>query len=334
MSPPPGPVFVVGCPRSGTTLLYHTLISAGGFVDYPAETHVFNLFAPRFGSLAKRRTRERFFDAWIKTAYFTKTGLDGEKTRRELGERARNWGDFLRIVMEGMAEAQGVHRWAECTPHHALHLEEIARFIPDARIVHIIRDGRDVALSMDRLGWAPRIPGDPNPSLLAAGAYWCWIVHRGKRSGGDCGLPYLEVRFEDLVRNPKDTLGRLSAFIEQDLDYDEIQRNAVGSVAKPNSSFGNPGKPGDFDPVDRWRERMSPELQKSFHSNFGAILGELGYGPTSDGPPRLGGYGRLYLAFLSTKQWVKSSTPFGRFAVRTVMGDARRGTRDVMKPNA
>ena len=331
----PGPVFVVGCPRSGTTLLYHTLISAGGFVDYPAESHVFNLFAARYGSFADPRVREAFLPVWLKTHYFEKTGLRPEPISRRLRAEAESWGDFLRIVMEEMARVQGVGNWAECTPHHALHLREIARDLPDARVIHMIRDGRDVALSMDRLGWAPRLPGDRSPSVLAAGAYWSWILRRGRSLGRSCGLPYTEVSFEELVQRPGETLDELGTFLHRELSYDEVLRNPVGSVANPNTSFGvgnGAGVPDTFDPVARWRRGMAQELQQAFMRRFGDLLDELGYEDLTS--PGRSLYDRVYSAFLSSKQWAKTRTPLGRVMTRTLMGGKEGTVRDVMEPGS
>src|SRR5215475_1127637 len=93
------PVFVLGCPRSGTTLLYHMLLSAGNFVVYRAESQVFNLLEPRFGDLRVARNRRLLLDAWQKSSLFSKTGLDARQIDQEVIANCDNGGDFLRIVM-------------------------------------------------------------------------------------------------------------------------------------------------------------------------------------------------------------------------------------------
>ena len=75
-------------------------------------------------------------------------------------EDCRNAGDFLRIVMEAIARKQGVDRWAESTPLHLLYLPLIKKLIPEALVVHIIRDGRDVTASLYRIGWIRPLPWD------------------------------------------------------------------------------------------------------------------------------------------------------------------------------
>ena len=64
----------------------------------------------------------------------------------------------MRIVMGEMARQQGVERWADCTPDHLLYLAEIKKAIPEALVIHILRDGRDVALSLDKQRWIRPFP--------------------------------------------------------------------------------------------------------------------------------------------------------------------------------
>src|SRR5205823_7674869 len=246
------PVFVLGCGRSGTTLLYHMLLSAGDFAVYRAESNAINLLEPRFGDLSVKRNKERLMDAWLASKLFDRSGLEAEAIRAKVIAECRNGGDFLRIVMGEMARQQGVQRWADCTPEHLLHLPRIKETIPDALIIHIIRDGRDVALSTDKLGYIKRAPWDKTPSIMVAGLYWEWMVRRGREAGRRLGNDYIEVRFEDLITEPRKTLGILGNFIEHELDYDRIQKVGIGSVSEPNTSFT--GAPGDekFSPVGRW----------------------------------------------------------------------------------
>src|ERR1700747_1968667 len=84
------PVFVVGCPRSGTTLLYHMLLSAGNFAVYRAESQVFNILEPRFGDLSSSRHRRAMLNAWYNSPLFTKTGLAKEDVDDTVMSDCRN----------------------------------------------------------------------------------------------------------------------------------------------------------------------------------------------------------------------------------------------------
>src|SRR5438105_2356297 len=100
------PVFVLGCGRSGTKLLYHTLLSAGGFAMYYAESNAFNLIGLRFGNLAHRENRRKLLDHWLRSKLFYRTGLKREEIEPRILDECRNAGDFLRIVMETIAHQQ------------------------------------------------------------------------------------------------------------------------------------------------------------------------------------------------------------------------------------
>src|SRR5438067_4416909 len=78
------PVFVLGCPRSGTTVLYHMLLSAGSFAVYRAESNVFSVLQPRFGNLKSARHRKELLGYWFKSKLFQATGLNSELVREKV----------------------------------------------------------------------------------------------------------------------------------------------------------------------------------------------------------------------------------------------------------
>jgi hypothetical protein len=316
------PVFVLGCPRSGTTVLYHMLLSAGNFAVYRTESNVFSVLQPRFGSLRSKNNLRQLLPMWLKSKLFQATGLEGTQIREQLMRECHSAGDFLRIVMEETARRQGVERWADCTPDHLLYIPEIKRQIPNALVVHIIRDGRDVALSYVKQGWAYPFPWDRKERLSVAGLFWEWIVGRGRKFGRTLGADYYELHYEDLVEKPHETLRALGEFVGQELDYDKIQQAGIGSVSEPNTSFSSDDG-GAFNPVGRWEKKMSPEQIADFEALTGSFLQELGYPLSSSS--RHGGLRSMrlrctYLSGFTLRHWLKSRTPLGRFATIERMG--------------
>jgi hypothetical protein len=312
------PVFVLGCPRSGTTLLYHMLLSAGNFAVYRAESNVFNLLAPRFGDLRSAANRQNLMNVWLHSKLFRVSGLDAEHIRKKVMEECRSSGDFLRIVMEEIAHRQGVSRWADCTPDHLLYIPEIKRRIPEALIIHILRDGRDVALSFAKQGWARPLPWDRGSDLYVAGLYWRWIVQKGRRDGSVLGLDYREVYFEDLVTKPRDTLSGLSGFVGQELDYDRILKAGIGSVSEPNSSFTGENGKEHFNPAGRWKEKLTQPEVAEFEFLVGDLLQELGYRLASGGQEpgnafRVQAMRAIYPRWFAAKLWLRNRTRLGSF---------------------
>jgi hypothetical protein len=220
--------------------------------------------------------------------------------------------------MEEMARQQGVKRWAECTPDHILYLPRIKQTIPEALVIHIIRDGRDVALSMEKQGWPKQLPWDKMSRRMAGAVYWEWMTGKGHKAGEQLGPDYIEVRYEDLVANPREALQRLSSFISQELDYDEIQRVGIGSVSRPNTSFKEERGSAGFTPVGRWKKFYSPEELSKVEELLGRSLKEFGYKPSekADSESSAWSFFRAqYRAWFEAKHYLRTKTPLGRVLV-------------------
>jgi Sulfotransferase family len=291
------------------------LLSAGNFAIYRAESEVFHVLEPRFGGLSHPENKKRLLAAWFESRLFMATGLEAEPLREKIMQECRNGGDFLRIVMEEMARHQGVKRWADCTPDHVLYLPRIKQTIPNALVIHIIRDGRDVALSMEKQGWPKQLSWDRRPRRMAGGVYWEWMTRRGCEDGATLGADYIEVRYEDLAGKPREVMQRLSRFIEQELDYDEILKVGIGSVSRPNTSFK---EEAGFAPVERWKKLYSAEEIAAFEGLVGGSLEKLGYerlveGQTASVGLRL--FRAQYLSFFGGKQFLRTKTALGSLLI-------------------
>jgi hypothetical protein len=326
------PVFVVGCHRSGTNLLYDTLLSAGGFAVYRGYLPIYEVLLPRVGSLRHQRNRERLIEIWRQSKGFRRTGLEPGPISSKLLAESRNGGDFLRIVMGEMAQSQGVQRWALYDPDSVLHMAQIKKDLPDALFVHIIRDGRDIALSLKKMGGFRPFPWKrAQRGLLETALYWDWTVRKGRQSGLCIPNDYIEVHYEELVTQPQSVLNRLGDFLDHDLDYERIQTTGLGRLSESNSSFlGNEKETKN--PVNRWKEKLSHTEVATLEALIGPSLQQFGYSLTVDSSEqRVGLSSRLlaslYPSFLSTKRWLKLSTPIGRFADLSAL-ELEDGTAD------
>lgn len=316
------PVFVVGCPRSGTSLLYHSLLSSGAFAVYDEETHFFSGLVPRVGSLANPKNRKELIAKWLESQYFNVAGLDMDELERRLIDDCRSSGDFLRIVMESIARSQNVDRWAEKTPDHVLYLDEIKRTVPDALAIHIIRDGRDVALSLEGKGFLNSYLLRKSDSLLVCGLYWEWLIETGKKLAEKLGPQYMEVRFENMVNQPRETLAQIGQFIGHDLDHDRIRRVGIHTVTNPNTSFSNAKNNSEdiFNPVDRWKSDFPPPELARFEALLGPGLRKLGYELSTEPQSpsvELQSLRTYYRCYFSLRLWMKTHRiPLVKYFVR------------------
>ena len=252
------------------------LLSAGGFALYLGESNIFNLLAPRFGDLTIRENRQRMLRVWLGSSLFRVSGLQPGDVESRIQNHCRSAGDFLRIVMDELARQQGARRWAGNAPEEILHLAEIKKTLPEALVIHVIRDGRDVSVSLSNKHYIRPFPWKRRETAEGAALYWEWIVKKGRAAGAELGNDYREVRFEELVCDPGSVLSDLSAFLDHDLDYDRILENPIGAVSKPNSSFAGSGE-GEFNPIARWKRQLTTEQLTRIEGLVGETLTELGY---------------------------------------------------------
>jgi Sulfotransferase family len=309
----------MGCHRSGTNLLYDMLLSAGGFAIYRGFLPVYKILIPRFGPMHDRANREKILATWLHSKGFRRSGLDAEQLSARITSDCRTGGDFIRIVMDSVAESQRVSRWAMYDPDNVLHVERVKRDIPNALFVHIIRDGRDIALSLKKMGGFSPLPWDRSEtnSLVATALYWKWMVERGRIAGHQFPEDYIEIRYEDLITHPRETLAVLGGFIDHDLDYERIKQAGLGRLSESNSSFREELSAGQIHPLGRWKERLSPADVAAIESAVGDCLEHNGYELSTTASRRgirtsLMSYS--YPAFLGGKFWLKQNTPVGRFA--------------------
>ena len=276
------------------------------------------MLIPRFGTLDKIENRRTIMETWLRSKGFRRAHLDPNQLMERALE-AQTGGHFLRVVMEAIAQNQGVDRWAVYDPDNVLYIPRIKTDIPEALFIHIIRDGRDIALSLKKMGGFSPLPWDRGStrSLLATAMYWEWMVRKGRQYGGQIPGSYIEVHYEELVRNPRSTLATLGEFLQHDLDYDRIQSSVA--VLKSNSSFLEEEKQDRANPVQRWKERLSNRDVAAIEALVGPCLEEFGYPLTAAQSDREPGLKEKWMRasypfFLETKLALKIRTPLGRLA--------------------
>jgi sulfotransferase family protein len=303
---PPGPPapFVVGVGRSGTTLL-RMMLDAHPVLAIPPETHfVHDLL---LAGEKIRMTPERLVNTVVHDRHrrWGDFGID----EREYLERVReiprlNASDAVRAFFEIYAEHAGKPRWGDKTPDYVKRVRRINRALPEAHFLHVIRDGRDVALSHNR-----RIArrGEKSRPPVPAGEMarrWRKRIEKARYDAKDV-RHYTEIRYEDLVTDTETTLRRVCEFIELDydstmLDYHRRAEERLQEMARDlPAGQGRPHRPGEErlqahallkeppqeERVGRWREEMSAADVAAFEEIAGDLLAELDYETASRAGP-------------------------------------------------
>jgi hypothetical protein len=288
--------FFVGVPRSGTTLL-RLMLDAHPAMAIPPETYfVPNLIEACDGGAGPEQahalmtTHRRWGDL----------GIDGDALLERLraAPQPLSGGDAVRAVFELYAERRGKQRWGDKTPAYLTSIGEISSALPEARFVHIIRDGRDVALSVLAMPDADRPMRAPKTAAEVA-ARWRKRIERAREQSA--GLPgYVEVSYEDLVTNPEPQLRRVCELIDLDLDpamlahqksadegLAEMDRDLPASDALPEQSAEArlaphrlANRPPTGARIGRWRTEMDSADVAAFEEEAGELLAQLGYETT------------------------------------------------------
>jgi len=215
--------------------------------------------------------RHKLFPSWV---------LPNELVQESFRSKPpANYADAVRRVFSLHAKQWGKPRYGDKSPRNVLNLPLLAETFPEAVFIHIIRDGRDVAMSLLELPWA-----GPDTIVQAAG-YWRRRVQRGRRAGRSLGSSrYREVRYETLVEDPESTVRSLCEFIDLPFDprmlrYYE-QEDLFGHRSKPHAEGrtkeGHHNKPPTKGLRD-WRNQMSKKDLTLFEVAAGDLLDELGY---------------------------------------------------------
>lgn len=278
MSPP---VFVLGVRRSGTTLL-RVMLDRHPQLALPDESY----FIPQ---LADRHRGPidvgAFVDDLRRLPTLGEWGVDVGAVRPKL-RPGQAPGEAIGAVYEVYAEAHGKRRWGDKTPMYMQRLPLLERLFPTARYVHLVRDGRDCALSFLQMpeGIVTRSWAHPRDAAGFA-CQWRAEVVAAHELGKRVGPRMLEVRYERLVTEPEETLRTICDHIG--LPYDAEMLDYAGQVdvtRQPHQqSLQRPPTPGLRD----WRTDMSAGDVRAFEEVAGDVLAELGY-PTSSRPSLAG----------------------------------------------
>ena len=318
------PVFVVGCPRSGTTLAQTMLDShphlsvlyeANFLVDIPLGLRSSLVNASEALTLAEAHPNFRADSFDVRTA---------RAVCRELG--ITDAAGAMRVLAASRALAQGKRRLGIKTPKGLLHLGELATVYPDAQFIHVIRDGRDSASSQTRVS---------GRSVVQGALLWRTGMRTGRRAGPRLGPDrYLEIRLEELLSSPEEQLRRMCVFLGEDFDQSLLHFYTAARERIPPSDLSiHPqlGKPPQ--PLPPSRESVATGLvQRIVTALIGAELVELGYiSPASPGSRRRIVYVLIGYAFFLVSLRRGLRDLFRHFA-RSV--GARRAVRSVTRQSS
>jgi hypothetical protein len=280
------PIFVVGCPRSGTTML-QLMLHAHARIAIPPETRFLLTAYARireWGDLTDA-TNRRALASWIvdgPTA-FKDLGLDKAAVRDEIVAGPATLGSAIGIVFRAYARRFDKPRWGDKRPAYLQNLDVVVRLFPDAQIVHIVRDGRDCVASLKEAPWH-------RGGIHQAIATWNRGMDAGRwaarRLGPDA---YVEIFYERLASDPEPELRALCAFLHEDYDPAMAAPNRIAAVAVPKRKRWHALTHREPTPerIGTWNQRLSPAEIGLCEAMMGERLRSRGYDVSGEFPAAL-----------------------------------------------
>ncbi|MEB3219543.1 MAG: sulfotransferase [Nostocales cyanobacterium 94392] len=250
------PIFLVGCPSSGTTLIQsiidaHPNLSCGQETDFLVEHQ--KIVSGRY---------------WNKLKFYNS---DQEYWHQKIA-------DFFSSFKMDFAQKHGKQRWVDKTPSYTPHLDFIYKLFPDCQIIHTIRDGRDVVKS-HRNRWGYK-------SAVKATYIWQQYIKSAREFGKT--LPadqYMEIRYEEMVKQPENNAKLIFEYLQEPWVPQVLQYNETSSHNK-DSSYAEYTKKRREQSQDKsliYRSQvgkgknLDPFLKSLLYFQSNRLLKELGY---------------------------------------------------------
>lgn len=274
------PIFIVGCGRSGTTLL-RLMLNKHSKIAIPEETWYFPYLDKQKQNILQ--SGEGDWKARVANYIFANTrthfpDLKKEQLESELQNLTPNdWPAIVSAVNSRFAKEEKKPRWGDKTPGYVTHLPLLKKLFPDAYIVHIIRDGRDVIPSILKY-WSV---GPQTNSYLETALYWKKHVSKGIKEGPlYFKNQYMELKYEDLIQDPEKKLRELCKFIKEDYEEQMLDTFEDASKYVPKWEWHqNTSNSISAERISVWKTNINLYQLALFNLTCGNLIKKLKYEP-------------------------------------------------------
>jgi sulfotransferase family protein len=268
------PFFVVGAQRSGTTML-RLMLNNHPRLAVPFESGFIPVFFRRlteYGDLSDPPNAARLLQDICLHPKVEKGKLVPDAAA-VLSRRSATYCELVDAIFSEYARRKGKVRWGDKTPAYITEIDILLQVFPHCRLIHIVRDGRDVALSLGGINWGsrhiPRVAED-----------WRWKTVLAHKIGTVLGDRFIEVRFEDLVHDAERELRRICAFLGEAFDPAVLQYSGSAESEMPSDSMQwhqTSTRPPDPEKVYEWKRRLPVADRILFEAVAGDALDLFGY---------------------------------------------------------
>jgi hypothetical protein len=271
---PKNPFFIFGCPRSGTSLL-SAMLGSHPNLAIPRESHLYDNVYPIVSGradLTHEPTRVRVVSEILQNSHI-KNWKPSPTLPETLEAITRH--DFHGLVdglLRSWASKTGKPRWGEKTPQHTLCWRSILSGFDDAQVIHVVRDGRDVALSYRSAFFGPK-------HVYPLALRWQEYLAAAEEARAALGAgAFLQVRYEDLVAAPEQELRRICSFLGEEFAPAMLTfYNEDRGPRRDSRNAENLRRPVMADNTEKWRTQMSQRELRIFEALAGSALKRYSY---------------------------------------------------------
>ena len=270
------PVFIVSAPRSGSTL-FRLILDAHPRLAVPSPAWLYEMVYPylySYGDLARPENLTALAEDFFESPFIQNMKLDFTPQDLVSASREPTFRGLYDALHRHYAESTGKERWGEKSPRNSFWMEEIKQDFEDAQFVHIVRDGRDMAID---------IAASPEmlPENVYSGAHvWKDFAGAAHASGKRLSeSDYYVIRYEDLCADPENALKKLCGFLKEDFDGQMLSHHETDS-SKNWSSLPNhvkSGRPISTEYCEMYKKRLPAGDVSALEEVMGELLVEFGY---------------------------------------------------------
>ncbi|MEM7793937.1 MAG: sulfotransferase [Cyanobacteria bacterium P01_C01_bin.118] len=276
------PIFIVGMPRSGTTLLT-AILSAHPRIAISPESHFLTYWVPNHRHLNLKISKDfqEFWQLLSQSKRFSYFDINAEKTLANILSKGDiSYANIFLGWMETYARRCHKPRWGEKTPLHYQHLEQLLAWFPQAQVIWMLRDPRAVASSLLKMTWASNYVHVHAEQWQQSTQLYAQTWQTDPR--------VTLVQYEELVKQPEQTLTALFQFLGEDYPKELLAQRSSKSMPVINregwalSHFNRALKPVETDAINRWQQELWPAHVAIVNSLTNRLQQRYGYSDTPE----------------------------------------------------
>ncbi len=268
------PFFIFGSPRSGTSLLSR-MVDSHEHLVVPNESLIFKMFSSFidcYGDLSQLDNQRVLLQDILATRVigYWQPKPDFETVSGLI--KRPGFAGVIEALICSTATDKDLRAWGEKSPGHVFYWNEIKREFPEAKAIHIVRDGRDVASSIINARMGPK-------TYHAAARMWRNYLAQIEKIKQECNADqFIEVRYESLLTNPQENLQKICDLLS--VTYSDSMLNFFEkdtNYQTDKTNLENLRKPLIADNQEKWRNKLSVEDLQEFETVAGDVLNRFGY---------------------------------------------------------